>query len=247
MPNYPPTMDASKFLKKVELGRDVGRISNLILLAQIVIGLAIAFFLFKSGSWFLAIIFIVSAATSFGLWVGLLLTIYFLVTTNWVLFFLFLGYGIAGYSWVSIGSKHASDTENTMKSIEKTYLFFRKKQPNQDEHAYLANTWFHRYKNKRYTTEQLDALGISGIIASKKQQHDEIELAAWTETRQFAVFISKSYRAMALFIVYKELGGKVALHYEKEFNRIMSSVMEAQENGRFDEIYEEKNPNISKF
>lgn len=246
MSNYPPILDNDKLLKKVELGRDVGWMSNFTLLTQIVIGLAIAYFLFKSGSWILAIIFIASAATSLGLWVGLLLTIYFLVIKNWILFFLFLGYGIAGYSWVSLGSKQALNPENTIKSIEKTYSFFRKKQPNQDEHFYLANTWFHRYKNTRYTREQLDALEISGFT-TKKEQQDAIELAAWTETGQFAILDPPdSYKAMALFIIYKEFGGETALKYEKEFNRMMSPVIEAQENRSFDQIYEKKNPNISK-
>lgn len=240
-------MNDSKLLKKVELGRDVGWLSNVILLTQIAIGLAIAYFLFKDGFWILAIIFILSSATSFGLWVGLLLTAYFLITKNWVLFFLFLGYGIAGYSWVSFGLKHAQNPDSTINSIEKTYWQFRKKQPNQDEHFYLANTWLHRYKNTRLTRDQLDTLGISDF-KTKKQQHDAKELAAWTETRQFAILDPPdSYRAMALFIIYKEFGGGAALHYEQEFNRIMSPVMEAQENGSFDKIYEEKNPNSSKI
>jgi len=247
MPNYPPILDNSKLLKKVELGRDVGWKSNFISLTQIAIGLVIAYFLFKSGSWILALIFILSSATSFGIWVGLLLTVYFLVTKKWILFFLFLGYGIAGYSWVSFGSKHSRNPDNTIKSIEKTYWLFRKKQPNQDEHVYLANTWFHRYKNTRYTREQLDALGISGF-ATRKQQKDAIELAAWTETGQFAILDPPdSYKVMALFIVYKEFGGETALLYEKEFNRIMSPVIEAQENGSFEKIYAEKNPSISKI
>ena len=34
---------------------------------------------------------------------------------------------------------------------------------------------------------------------------------------------------------------------KQEFNRIMSPVIEAQENGSFDHIYAEKNPNTSKI
>lgn len=247
MSNYPPILDNSKLLKKVELGRDVGWISNLILITQIAIAVTIAYFLFKGGLWILAIIFILSSATSYGLWVGLLLTAYFLVTKNWLLFFLFLGYGIAGYSWVSFGAKHAQNPENTIKSIEKTYWQFRKKQPNQDEHVYLSNTWFHRYKNTQFAREQLDALGISSFT-TKKKQRDAIELAAWTETGQFAILSPPdSYRAMALYIICKEFGGEIVLQYEEEFNRIMSPVIEAQEKGTFDQIYAEKNPNISKI
>lgn len=241
------SMDDNKFLKKVELGRDVGQLSKIILLTQIAIGLAIAYFLFKDGFWILAIIFILSSATSFGLWASLLLTAFFLVTKNWILFFLFLGYGITGYSWVSFGLKRAQNPDSTINSIEKTYWQFRKKQPNQDEHFYLANTLFHRYKNTRFTRDQLDTLGISDF-KTRKQQHDAIELVAWAQTGQFAILDPPdSYRAMALFIIYKEFGVEAALHYEQEFNRIMSPVIEAEENGNFDRIYVEKNPNISKI
>ena len=216
----------SRLLTKIEFGRDVGLMGNIVLSLQLVIGMVLLFFFIEGGHWLLAILFALSAILSFGIWIGLSIILYLLILQDWLLVTLSLAYAVAAFSWVSLSTRHSQNPENTIQWIEKTYRLYRRRHPGEDEHLYLANTWLHRYKDTERSVPEAN-----------------LELSAWTETSQFAVLDPPdSYRALAVYLVLKELGSEIPNNYQLEFGRLMAPVYQAQEEGSFDDLYATKNP-----
>ena len=118
--------------------------------------------------------------------------------------------------------------EKLIKSLEQTYFGLRKKHPDRDEHWFLANTWLERY----------------GSGEEAKQKGAEwARFTAYKDTCEFAVLESpKSIRALALFLVFRELGEQPAKRYESEFFRIIEPVVRSKESRAFLEEYKQKNP-----
>ena len=128
----------------------------------------------------------------------------------------------------SMRRKHSmlSEAEEVIKSIEDHYLKLKETKPGMDEHSCLASIWLQRYKSTQEAKKK--GLGAMNFIAYK-------------DTHQFSILDSpKSVRALALFIVFKELP-KEAEKYASEFSRIMEPVVESQQNNTFLLIYKKKN------
>ena len=118
--------------------------------------------------------------------------------------------------------------ENIIKSLEQTYFNIRKDNLDQDEHWLLANTWLNSYGS----TEQAKQKGIEWT-----------KFVAYKDTLQFSILEpQKSIRALALFLVYKELGEATATYYSSEFSELMREIIESQENNTFLDKYKERNP-----
>ena len=132
-------------------------------------------------------------------------------------------------AYQSMSRKHSmsSKTEQVIKSIEGHYLKLKETNPGMDEHWFLANSWLQRYKSTQ---------------EAKKKGPGLMNFIAYKDTHQFSILDPpKSIRALALFIVYKELS-KEAEKYSLEFSEIMEPVIESQQNNTFLLIYKKKNP-----
>jgi hypothetical protein len=117
--------------------------------------------------------------------------------------------------------------DKIMESVEKTYSGLRRDHPDRDEHWLLANTWLERYGATR---------------EAKRKGPEVMRFIAYKETHQFSILERpESVRALALFLVYKELGA-AAEPYGPEFGRVMEPVLRARAEHRFFERYKEKNP-----
>lgn len=118
--------------------------------------------------------------------------------------------------------------EDIIKSLEQTYFDLRKENPDQDEHWLLANTWLIRYGS----TKQ-----------AKQKGEDWTKFVAYKDTLQFSILEPpKSVRALALFLVYKEIGDETASYYGSEFSEVMELIIESQESNVFLDKYKERNP-----
>jgi len=117
--------------------------------------------------------------------------------------------------------------ENLIKSLEQTYFDLRRKNPDRDEHWFLANTWVKRY----------------GSTKQAKQKGAEwARFVAYKDTHQFSILEPpESIRGLALFLVYKELGEQQAIHYTSEFSQIMEPIIKSQESHVFLDKYKERN------
>jgi len=140
--------------------------------------------------------------------------------------------------------------EDIIKANEKTYRRVRKERPGEDEHFYLATTLLRRFLTKlEVTGKTLPSLEKLKLEQEEKQQAEKHQsnIIAWNETRLFSVLDPpNSIRALALYIVYKEVPSE-AHRYEEEYNRIMEPVMKMEKDGTFMDIYRKKNPNIAKL
>lgn len=119
-------------------------------------------------------------------------------------------------------------SETLIAILETTYSQLREENPDRDEHWLLANTWLTRYG------------------ASKQARRRG---AAWTkfvahkDTLQFSILEApKCIRALALFVVYKEMGKKQVISYATEFSRLMEPVMKSRETHTFLAEYKKRNP-----
>jgi len=121
-----------------------------------------------------------------------------------------------------------SSAENLIKSVEQKYLDLRREHPDQDEHWLLANTWLERY----------------GSSEEAKEKGDEwARFTAYKDTCEFSVLEPpQSIRALALFLVFKEMGGEPARQYESEFFKLVEPVMRSKEKRAFIDEYKQKNP-----
>jgi hypothetical protein len=119
-----------------------------------------------------------------------------------------------------------SRAEKIIESVEKAYSILRCKNPGRDEHWLLANTWLERYASTR---------------EAKQKGPELIRFIAYNDTHQFAILEPpESIRALALFLVHKELGA-AAEPYGAEFGKIMDKVFRAQADGSFFDRYRERN------
>lgn len=118
--------------------------------------------------------------------------------------------------------------ENLIKSLESTYFDLRKNYPDRDEHWFLANAWLKRY----------------GSTREAKQKGSELtRFIAYKDTHQFSILDPpKSIRGLALFLVYKEFGEQLAIHYHSEFSQTMEPIMECRKKRIFLDKYKERNP-----
>jgi len=118
--------------------------------------------------------------------------------------------------------------ESLIDSAEQTYFDLREKNPDRDEHWFLANTWLRRY----------------GSTEEAKQKGPELlKFIAYKETHLFSVLEPpESIRGLALFLVYKELGEWQAMYYADEFSQIMEPIMRSRTNHVFPEKYKQRNP-----
>lgn len=117
--------------------------------------------------------------------------------------------------------------EKIIESVEKTYSALRRDHPDRDEHWLLANTWLERYGATR---------------EAKRKGPEVMRFIAYNETHQFSILEPpESMRALALFVVYKELGA-AAEPYAPEFGRMAEPAWRAMAEGRFFERYKQKNP-----
>ena len=118
--------------------------------------------------------------------------------------------------------------ENIIKLLEQTYFNLRKDNPNRDEHWLLANTWLNSYGS----TKQAKQKGVEWA-----------KFVAYKDTLQFSILEPpKSIRALALFLVYKELGEATAFYYSSEFSQLMRQIIESQESNVFLQKYKKRNP-----
>jgi len=126
--------------------------------------------------------------------------------------------------------------EDIIKANEKTYWKVREERPGEDEHFYLATTLLRRFEARKKLGQDL------GLLNDK----ENLNLVTNSETMSFSVLDPpKSIRALALYIVYKEIPSE-AYRYEEEFNKIMEPIIRMREDGTFMGLYRKKNPNIAK-
>lgn len=119
--------------------------------------------------------------------------------------------------------------EKMIESLEKTYFGLRRDHPDRDEHWLLANTWLKRYGSTR---------------EAKRKGRQLMRFISYKDTHQFSILDPpESIRALALFLVYKELAA-AAEPYGGEFMKIMEPVFRANADQCFFDRYKEKNPGI---
>ena len=118
--------------------------------------------------------------------------------------------------------------ETLIAILEATYSQLRERNPDRDEHWLVANTWLTRYGSSKQ---------------AKKKGAAWTKFVAYKDTSQFSILEApKSIRALALFLVYKELGEDEAIPYGIEFGRLMEPVMKAKDNHTFLDEYKKRNP-----
>ena len=118
--------------------------------------------------------------------------------------------------------------ENLVKSLEQIYFDLREKNPDRDEHWFLANTWLIRYGSSKQ---------------AKQKGAEWTKFVAYKDTLQFSILEPpKSIRALALFLVYMELGEQQAIYHTSEFSQIMEPITEGQEIHVSADKYKERNP-----
>jgi len=119
-------------------------------------------------------------------------------------------------------------TENLIRALEEKYFKLKEQNPDQDEHWLLANTWLEMYGS----TEQ-----------AKQRGAEWATFAAYKSSCQYSVLESpKSIRALALSLVYEELGEWPAINYAIEFYELVEPIRESKESNTFLEQYKKRNP-----
>lgn len=92
--------------------------------------------------------------------------------------------------------------EDLILLLESIYSELREQNPDRDEHWLLANAWLARYGSSKQ---------------SKKKRAAWAKFMAYKDTLSFSILEApKSIRALALFLVYKELGEDAAAPYPTE-------------------------------
>lgn len=118
--------------------------------------------------------------------------------------------------------------ENIIKSVEKTYSGLRAKDPDKDEHWFLANTWLARPGSKE---------------EAKQKGEEWARFMAYRGTYQLAILEPpQSIRGLALLIATKELGEEQTKSYESEFLKIMDPTIQSRKSGKFFDQYQKSNP-----
>lgn len=124
-------------------------------------------------------------------------------------------------------------TKNILSITRQIYDKVKEERPDEDEHFYLATTWYRKHFEDKRPYRQGDPL-LEG----------ELDRLSWTETMQFAILDPPdSIRVLSLYMVYKECPREY-LKYVQEYNELMEPVTTALEDDTFMEVYREKNPRI---
>lgn len=118
--------------------------------------------------------------------------------------------------------------ETLICSLEKIYNDLRIKNPDKDEHWFLANTWMAKYGNWE---------------ASKQKGPKLTRYIAYTTTFQYSILDTpKSIRGLALFLAYKERGDKEAEDEIAESAQIIELIQNMGKGGKLLDEYKRKNP-----
>jgi len=121
-----------------------------------------------------------------------------------------------------------NDKETLITSLEQIYNDLKAKNSDKDEHWLLINTWIMRYGDWE---------------ASKQKDPKVMKYISFKDTFQFSLLETpKSIRALALFLVYKELGEKEAESTDKEFNHLYGLIQQIYERRDLLEEYKNRNP-----
>jgi hypothetical protein len=143
-----------------------------------------------------------------------------------------------------IGSPGELLAEDIIAANHMTYTKLRDERPGQDEHFYLANTLLRRFMVRlELTGGSLPGMEHGSMAQEDRRRAEEnqLNLIAWSETMRFSVLDPpNSIRALALYVVYKELPSQ-AHRYEEEFGRLTGPVY-AMDDEAFLELYGRKNP-----
>lgn len=76
-------------------------------------------------------------------------------------------------------------------------------------------------------------------------ERQTLSILAWNESKLFSVLDRPhSIRALALYVVYKELPPE-AYSYAEEYNTLMGPVLRMVEDGTFEDLYRRRNPKIA--
>ena len=136
--------------------------------------------------------------------------------------------------------------EDIIKANEKTYWIVRSERPGEDEHFYLDTTLLRRFAARKQLGQDFISSVKQEYGLSPKDEKEMLNMIAAAETRLFSVLDPPdSIRALALYIVYKEVPSE-AHRYEEEYNRIMEPIMRMEEDGTSMDLYRKKNPNMAK-
>lgn len=118
--------------------------------------------------------------------------------------------------------------EELIQLLENTYSRLRKQNPDRDEHWLLANTWVARY---------------GSIEQAKKEGAAWTRFVAYKDTLQFSILESpKSIRALALFLVYKELGEDAVAPYATEYAELYEKIEICRNRHVYFDEYKRMNP-----
>jgi hypothetical protein len=119
-------------------------------------------------------------------------------------------------------------TKNLIKTLQEKYFKLKEQNPDQDEHWLLANTWLEMYGS----TEQ-----------AKQRGAEWASLTAYKSSCQYSILEPpKSIRALALSLVYEELGEWPAINYAIEFDELTEPIRESKESNTFLDKYKQRNP-----
>ncbi len=128
----------------------------------------------------------------------------------------------------SLPWRRKPSAQELIRAVEEIYYDLRRSYPERDEHWLLANTWLRRYGSTK---------------EAKRQGEAWVRYAAYRETLQFSILeMPKSVRAMALFMVARELGAKESLFYASGFAALTEPIVRCKESHEFLDLYRERNP-----
>ena len=117
-----------------------------------------------------------------------------------------------------------------VKSAEEVYAKHQREFPGLDSHFYLAQTWL-AFK----------------VAQGANPEDEDFKMAAFTSTYLLACIPpDKCARALGIYMLYKERPEDVQKFPDllNEFNEVFVPVMEAQEKGTAEELYQRYNPNM---
>ena len=120
-----------------------------------------------------------------------------------------------------------------VKSAEEVYAKHQREFPGLDPHFYLAQTW----------------LAFKAAKGANPEDED-FKMASFTSTYLLACIPpDKCARALGIYMLYKERPEDVQKLPDllNEFNEVFVPVMEAQEKGTAEELYQRYNPNMNKL
>lgn len=118
--------------------------------------------------------------------------------------------------------------EELIQLLENNYSQLRHQNPDRDEHWLLANTWIARYGSSKQ---------------AKKEGLAWTNFVAYKDTLQFSILETpKSIRALALFLVYRELGENAVAPYAMEYAQLYDKIETCRSKHTYLEEYKKRNP-----